>query len=227
MCLKIRALILTVLVAAAGSAAGAPTVGDTYVYRVINAYNNEVRGEVTYRVDAVDAGRVTLSVTPDRPSLGAPRTDVLAGDANWLRHPLINHDVPVEYDFSPAFPAYVVPLDGGKSWSMRVSATEAASGRRRSVRVDGDVVGSERITTPAGAFDTIKVKRRIYAGDFESSRMETNITETDWYAPALGRSVRTERNSGYIDQQQCANRGTCSPVRGDWDVFELVGYSGK
>ena len=224
---NIRAVFFSVCAAVAGVAGAAPSVGDTYVYRVINAYNNEVQGEVAYRVDRVDAGQVTLTAAPDRPSLGAPHTDVLASDANWLRHTLINHDMPVEYGFSPAFPAYVAPLDAGKSWSTRVSAVEPVSGLRRSVRVDGDVLGAERITTPAGAFDTIKVRRRVYAGDFESSRMETNITETDWYAPALGRAVRTERNSGYIDQQKCANRGPCTPVRGDWQVFELVSYSGK
>ncbi len=225
MSLSIPALRFVVLLAAAPVAAvAAPAVGDTYVYRVTNAYNNEVQGQVTYRVDKVDAGQVTLSVTTDRPSLGTPHTDVLASDANWLRHPLINHDMPVEYDFSPAFPAYVAPLDAGQSWSTRVNATNPASGRRNSVRVDGDVVGSERITTPAGAFDTIKIKRRVYAGDWEAFRNETNIAETEWFAPALGLAVKTDRNSGYIDQQRCAARLACTPRRGDWFVYELVSY---
>ena len=208
-------------------AAAASAVGDTYVYRVINGYNNEVVGQVTYRVDKVDAGQVTVSVTPDHPALGQPHTDIRASDANWLRHPLINHDVPVEYTFSPAFPAYVAPLDAGKCWSTRVSATNPATGRRNSVRVDGNVVGSERITTPAGSFDTIRVKRRVYAGDWEPFKNETNIDETEWFAPALGRAVKTDRKSGYIDQQRCATRGACTPTRGDWFVSELASYGRK
>ena len=159
-------LFIVLMVASTVAAVAAPAVGDTYVYRVINAYNNEVQGQVTYRVDKIDAGQMTLSATPDRPALGSPHTTILSSDANWLRHPLINHDIPVEYTFSPAFPAYMAPLDAGKSWSTRVNATDPASGRRTSVRVDGDVIGNERITTPAGAFDTIKVKRRVYAGDW-------------------------------------------------------------
>jgi hypothetical protein len=120
----------------------------------------------------------------------------------------------------------MAPLDSGKSWSTRVSATNPASGRRTSVRVDGDVLGTERITTPAGAFDTIKITRKVYAGDWETFTMETNIVETDWYAPALGRPVRTERNSSYMDQQRCGKpAGACTPVRGDWFVFELVKYN--
>ena len=45
---------------------------------------------------------------------------------------VINHDRPVEYEFSPPFPNYVFPLDAGKSWSLRVSATNPASGQRNS-----------------------------------------------------------------------------------------------
>ena len=225
----VRTLLYFVLIVpAALTAAAAPGVGDQYVYRVINAYNGEVVGQVAYRVDKVDAGQVTVAVTPDNPSLGLPHTDILASDGNWLRHPLINHDKPVEYTYSPAFPAYVAPLDAGKSWSTRVSATTPERGRPNSVRVDGDVVGNERITTPAGSFDTIKVKRRVYAGDWEAFSMETNIVETDWFAPALGRPVRTDRNSSYMDSQQCSKPGFgCTPVRGDWHVYELVSYNRK
>jgi hypothetical protein len=222
----IRAFLFVILVDA-GAVIAAPAVGDAYVYRVINAYSHEVRGQLTYQVDNINAGQTVYSVVPDRPSLGLAHTEVITNDGNWLRHPLINHDMEVEYSFSPPLPAYAAPLDAGKSWSARVSATNAA-GRRNSVRVDGDVIGRERVTTPAGTFDTVKVKRRVYAGDWEAFTMETNIVVTDWYAPALGRPVKTERNSGYIDSQKCGRASpACSPVRGDWDIFELVSYVGK
>jgi hypothetical protein len=205
----------------------APAAGDTYVYRVTNAYNHEPRGTVTHRVETVDAERVTISVSPDNPLLGARRTDVFSKDGNWLQHPLINHDKPVEYNFSPAFPAYVVPLDSGKSWSIRVNATNSSSKRGASVRVDGNVVGTESIVTPAASFDTIKIKRTIYAGDWETFTSETTIVETEWYAPALGRPVRIERTSGYLDPQRCAASSACTPIRGDWDLIELVSHTRK
>jgi len=208
-------------------AVAAPTVGDTYVYRVSNAYNNETRGQLTYRVDNIDSDRITVSVTPDQPSLGLPYTNVSTRDGNWLRHPLINHDASVEYTFSPAYPAYMTPLDTGKSWSTRVRATSPNSARNNSVRVDGEVLGPERITTPAGVFDTIKVRRRVYAGDWGTFTSETTIIETDWYAPALGRPVRTERVSSYLDPQKCGASSACTPIRGDWDVFELSNFNRK
>jgi hypothetical protein len=221
---KMLALVATgALVAAAAVPAGAaPAAGDTYVYRLINGYNNEVRGQVRYRIDKVDADRITVSVSADIPSLGIARTDVITPDGNWLRHPVTNHDQPVEYEFSPAFPAYVFPLEPRKSWSVRINAVQPATGRRNSVRVDGNVVGAERITVPGGSFDTIKVRRRVYAGDWDGFRFETNIMETDWYAPQFARPVKSESTSNYMQPDRCVEYHACTPILGDWNVLELV-----
>ena len=197
----------------------APVVGDTFVYRVINGYNNEERGQVSYRVDSADPQRIVMSVSSDNPGLQLARTLVFTAEGNWLRHPVINHDRAVDYEFSQAYPAYDLPLDQGKQWSNRVNAVNPASGKTHSVRVDATVIGAERIRVPAGEYETIKIKREVYAGDTDYNLRETNIVEMDWYAPALGRSVRVARSSAYIDQ----SRGRRNQlVRGDWDIFELV-----
>jgi hypothetical protein len=222
---SLLACIVLALIAMSSSAVAAlPAAGETYVYRVTNGYNNVAVGKIQYRVDKVEADRVALSVTTDVPALGVARTEIYDKDGNWLRHALTNHDQPVDYEFAQPYAAYALPLDAGKSWSVRVSATNPATGRRNSVRIDGDVVGSERITVPAGAFDTIKIKRRVYAGDWGSFTLETNIYETEWYAPALGRAVRSESKSEYIDTSRSRSGGTFSGpvINGDWNVFELV-----
>ena len=124
------AAALFAFAAASPAVAAPPAVGDTFVYRVINGYNSEVRGHLRYRVDAVHVDRVMITATSDTPSLGPPQTHSYTLEGNWLRHPLINHDQPVDYEFSPAYAAYEVPLDAGKSWSVRVNATAPLSGRR-------------------------------------------------------------------------------------------------
>ena len=216
-------LFLVVLVLpTARVGAASPVAGDTYVYRVLNAYNHEARGQIRYHVDKVDADRIIVSVTTDTPSLGSAHTEIYTTDGNWMRHPVTNHDQPVDYEFATPYPAYVLPLEIGKSWSVRVNATDPATGKRNSVRVDGEVLGAERISTPAGAFDTIKVRRKVYAGDWDAFRQETNITEIDWYALALGRPVRSESYSGYMDPSRCSSTSTCTPIRGDWSVLELL-----
>ena len=208
-------------------------VGDIAVYRIRNAYNGEPLGETQYRVDKIDGGRVAVAVTTTPPSAGLPHTAVYTADGNWLRHPLRNHDQAIEYDFDPPLPAYALPLEAGKTWSASVNATNPVTKRTTRVRVDGEVLGSERINTPAGAFDVVKIRRRLYAGDWDGFLRETNITEFDWYAPALDRSVRLEINSNWIDGSRSPGGGGIMGggifggnqlMRGDWHVYELIGY---
>ena len=199
----------------------ASTPGDSYVYQLVNAYNKETIGRVQHQVDQANANRVALSVSPDSAATGWARTEVYTGEGNWLRGPIESHGVSEDYEFATAFPAYVFPLDPGKSWSVRVNATVPGTGARRSVRVDGRVLGTERIRVPAGEFETIKVQRVVYPGDADFGRTETRIIETDWYAPKLGRPVRTERRSEWLDLTQCGMMGGCD-FRGAWIVTELV-----
>lgn len=209
-------------------AAAAPVSGDTYVYRLVNGYSKEPRGHLRYRVDRVDAGSVTVAVTPDNAAAGFERTEVYTTDGNSLRRLMESHGEKVEYLFSSAYPAYVFPLEAGKTWSVRVNASVPGAARVRSVRVDGKVLGVERIRVPAGEFDTVKVRRLVYPGDADFNLPETKIIETDWYAPALGRTVRTETRSEFLDLSRCNERASCVHY-GDWDVVELVdaGRRGK
>lgn len=202
----------------------AAATGDAYVYRVVNGYNNEARGTVRYQVEKSAADRVEVAVTTDTPSAGSARTEIYTGNGNWLRHPLASHDQLRDFEFSTALPVYVPgnPTDG--SWSTRVNAVDPATGRRNSVRVDGQVLGNERITVPAGTFDTVKIQRRTYVGDWDGFLRETHIEETDWYAPALGRPVRSDSKSTWQDNSRCT-RGGCPWFRGDWNITELAEFS--
>jgi hypothetical protein len=199
--------------------AAPPAAGDTYVYRVMNGYNNESRGQVSYRVDKAEADHIIMSVTADTPVLQHAPTEIDAPDGKWLRHALINRDQLVDYEFAPAYPSYEFPLDPGKQWSTRVNAINSATGKRNSVRIDAKVIGNERIRVPAGEFDTIKIQRAVYAGDADYHLSETTISEMDWYAPALGRSVRRASNSAYRDRSLGPRNQV---IRGDWNVYELV-----
>lgn len=201
------------------AAAATPAPGDTYVYRIIDGYNQEPRGQVSYRVDKTEANRLFLSVSTERDGATLAATEVITTEGNWLRHAVINRDRAVDYEFAQAFPAYALPLEDGKQWTQRVDAVDPQSGKTRSVRVDAAVVGNERIRVPAGEFDTIKIRRQVYAGDAEYNLRETTISEMEWYAPALGRSVRIATDSAYRDTA----RGPRNQViRGDWSIYELV-----
>jgi hypothetical protein len=214
------AVSVAALIAATPVQAAAPATGDAYVYQLTNGYSKEILGRIRYEVDRTAADRVVFLVTPDTSAAGVQRTEIRTPQGNWLRGLLESHGVPVEYEFTTAYPAFVFPLDPGKRWSVRVNATVTGPTRNRSVRVDGLVVGTERIRVPAGEFDTVKIKRMVYPGDADFRTAETQIVEFDWYAPALGRAVRTERRSTWIDIS-CHEDGVCDG-RGEWSVLELV-----
>ena len=217
-CLALAALALGF---ASGAAFAEPAVGDTVVYRLINGYNQQVRGHLENRVDKVDASGVTVTVTPDSPHAGSGVTKLFTRDGNWLRHPVESHGAKVMYKFATPYPAYVYPLEPGQSWSVRVRASVAGETRTRSVRIDGKVLLAERIRVPAGEFDTLKIRRLVYPGDPNYDQMETQIIEFEWYAPALKRAVRLERRSEWIDPGRCGMIAGCD-FHGDWDVLELV-----
>jgi hypothetical protein len=210
-----------VLLVTGTASAAAPEVGDAFVYRVVNAYSKEVRGQLRYEVSRVGPDRIDFGVTPDNAETGTARTEAYTKEGNWLRAPLESHGQPVEYEFSPAYPALVFPLEAGKSWSLRVKATVAGDSRGRSVRVDGKVLGAERVRVPAGEYDALKIHRLVYPGDPVEFLLETRIEEIDWYVPALGRVVRTERRSDWMDMSKCTRAGGCG-FRGNWNVIELV-----
>ena len=208
-----------------------PHVGDRYVYLVRNGYNGEPVGQVEYRIESAVRDHYVAEVSPSAVYPGQPRTEMFLFDGNWVRHALSSHDQQIEFEFNPPFPVYAFPLEPRRSWSQRVNARNPATGRVISVRVDGEVLGGERIVTSAGEFDTVRIVRRIYAGDWDGFLTETNISEVEWYAPAIGRAVRLDRNSQWYDTSRSAggnnlwfNQGLL--IRGDWHVFELMNWPG-
>src|SRR5262245_48544298 len=111
-CLCAALAVSISVVSTAGSAP--PVSGDSYVYRLVNGYSNEVRGQLRYQVASVDAGSIAVAVAPDSPGVGPQRVEVYTREGNWLRRPLASHGQQLEYHFSAPYPAYVFPLETGK-----------------------------------------------------------------------------------------------------------------
>lgn len=215
---KCLAAVLAVLCFSAAPAAVA-AVGDAYTYRVTDRYTNEARGDITYQVDKIEGNRVMASVSSQNALVEAGRTAIFTSEGNWVRHAIDSHGIPQTIEFSAESPAYAFPLAVGKRWSMRAPARVPQTGETRGIRIDAEVVGAERIRVPAGEFDTLRIHRVIYAGDANGFEAETRISQTEWYAPALRRAVKTEVRSGYLDMR--IGRGN-RVVRGDWDLYELM-----
>ena len=199
-----------------------PPVGAYWEYAVRDAYTGFSRGSVRYTVARVDADRIVVDVTRD-----GERVDrqLYAPDWNGIEHPLTNLQ---RFRFEPPFPAFEFPLDPGKRWRRIVRATDPATGRSYSVHVHASVGPSRRIKVPAGEFDAIPVMREVYAGNAESFKLQEEIVQTDWFAPAVGNVVVSEATSSHIDTSRSGGgRGRPLRVRGDWLIAELVNHSAR
>ncbi len=202
-------------------------VGDNWAYAFHDGYTKLSKGTLVYRVSAVQGDTVSVEVMHGERLTNERYTR----DWNWLERPMTNLQ---NFRYSPAYAALPFPLEAGKSWRAYVQATDPATGRVNRVRIDGKVLGWERVKVPAGEFDALRIRRLVYAGNFGHFRSEEQIVEFDWYAPRLGRVVRQESSSLYYDTSRGCGKDdppNCQVVRNDWNVAELInhphGTSGK
>jgi hypothetical protein len=83
-----------------------------------------------------------------------------------------------------------MPLQVGLDWRFDSKATNFQSGTAMSVNGQSKVIGTEKLTTSAGTFETFKIEttaRQINANDQTKS---STLTATLWYAPTVNRWVR-------------------------------------
>ena len=216
---------------AQSAAAPAIGVGETWIYSVRDGFTGLDRGTERYRVDQVAGGNITVA----RERMGIEEVQIYDGNWNWLSHRATNLQ---SFNYSPAYQAFDFPLTPGKRWRATLTATDPADGRRFPVHVEGKVIGWERVKVPAGEFDTIKIVRGVFVDYWELSvRGSSQITETEWYAPAVKQSVRREASSKYWSWLGANdNDSGFVRVRGkdgggpqwlldDWLVYELVSYT--
>lgn len=198
----------------------APTVrsGAAWNYIAHDGYTGLPRGTATYRVAAVQGDDVTVEVTHD----SRARTERYTRDWNWRERAMTNLQ---NFRYDPPYAALPFPLTAGKTWRSYVQSTDPATGKVNRVRIDGKVLGWDRIKVPAGEFDALKVRRYVYAGNAAFFKTEERIEEYDWYAPQPGIVVRHEARSEHMDTSMNC-KGQCNVVRGDWLVMELASHGG-
>ena len=214
--------------------APAVSVGDRWTYRVRDGYTGIERGNLTQHVTESGKGSITLAVS----GANGAREEMQVYDPqwNWLRRPATNMQT---FEYSPAYPAFVFPLAPGRTWRERVYATDPADGRRFPVHIEGTVLGWEKVRVPAGEFDALKIRRKVFVDYWQLNvRGRSDIMEYDWYAPAVKQSVRRETASEFLSylysdaagllRVRGGDRGDGGGprfVRDDWLIYELVEYA--
>ncbi len=171
----------------------AAATGDTYVYRISNGYNNEVRGKISYRVDKADADRIEVAVTTDTPSAGAraPRSTRRTATGCATRSPTTISCANTNSRRHCRFTRRrATPADRGRCASTRSIRRPARA------RACGSMAkcwaASASPCPPAPSIPSRSGAASMPAIGTASSAKPTYV-EIDWYAPALGRSVKTRQ----------------------------------
>jgi hypothetical protein len=102
--------------------------------------------------------------------------------------------------FEPALIRYQFPLSSGERWNQRMRDLDHDSRPYGGIERSVTAHGYEKITTPAGAFDAIRLSVLLRLDDETFWRWPTDCTYTVWYAPAVGASVRERKQCWYSEK---------------------------
>jgi hypothetical protein len=165
-------------------------VGDRYAFRRLDLLANRENGRFLDQVSGMDQENVYFN--------NNQKSTDLFGNIN--RAPDGRRWTPYQF--------FIADYQLGKRWSAQFVVTNAA-GVASTISFDLKVLGRERITTPAGSFDTFRVEARG-----QNLSQGTTLIRTFWVAP---QQVR-----GFIAQENITKRGEQTL---EAERIELVGFA--
>lgn len=184
---------------ASGPPVAAPIlkVGDRWIYRGREGFRLGMEWEETHQVTAIDANGITMRVSYEGESLHGDRTEI------WQASGLVKQGALMDIEtrrFAEPLQRYVFPLIPGATWNQWVDNLNETT--RKSGRINRyvHVLGWDRIATPAGTFDAVRMRIFMRLDDEEFWRDATQCNYLVWYAPAVGATVREEKDAIYLEK---------------------------
>lgn len=171
------------------------SVGDAWVYERINRFNNTVISRFSHEITSVATDGVKMKVKStnglDVEGLYTPELNFVSNSSG--------------FSTAPSFKVFAFPLTVGSEWNSRFTRTQPNFSFSGSLKVK--VIGFEKVTTPAGTFDSWVLE---YASISDRGAF---AQERYWYAPAVKRVVQREFEDKYANGQ-----------RNDYYREFLIGY---
>jgi hypothetical protein len=184
------------------------------------------RGREGFRLPTVwEETHAVTSVTPDitvrvtyTGGVKGDRTELLAAPGLVRVGALMDIET---RRFNEPLRRFAFPLTPGESWNQWVENRNDTTHRAGRINRYGQVGGWEKVSTPAGTFDAIRVRVFMTLDDEEFWRSATRCNYLIWYAPAVGAVVREEKDAEYFEK---GDRFDTAPVRAQHTLIELVSY---
>ncbi len=200
-------------------------LGDRWVYQEINRYNGLPLSRTSVTVTAKEPLLVcTVERQLTDTQAGAiarpdqPIEERYAGPWEVIREP--TYDMPL--DFAEPVPLLPEELRPGAALSERTSYTVPGYSSRYRWDQRLNAVGVERVTTAAGTFECLHVRRRIRFDYPDVFRFSSSRIDDLWYASEVNRWVLREWTGDYLHENSLDRIG--ARRREDWVRWELVAY---
>lgn len=200
-------------------------VGDRWLYREINRYNQLPLADVQVTVTASAPLTCSLRRTRSDSTAGEiARPDAVQEEryaGPWAVDLEPTYDLTM--DFAEPMPILPRSLRVGEAQYRETSYTvRGYSGRYRWTQ-HLKATGVERVATPAGNFECLRVQRMIWFDYPDVFRYRSARVDNVWYAPEVNRWVRREWTGDYQHENSLDKMG--SRRREDWVRWDLVAYT--
>lgn len=164
-------------------------VGDSWTYNTIDNWKHVRTNTFTHTVTKVD----NESITADATTNGSAITLKFTREWNPTERP--------DRIYKPNYPMLSFPLQVGKTWDASYEIAWKAGNRKIATSMKGTVVGMEKITTPAGEFNTFKiVLDGTYTGSSVMNTWSGHVSTTIWYSPDVKKTVKVDYDDGYTKE---------------------------
>ncbi len=157
------------------------SIGDSWTYRRIDAYNGLDRGVVTRAVESVTEKGIRV-VT--RHASGAVSEDALFESPGIQISGTLSEDGLIVGTFAPRLRLYDFPLVSGKRWEQQMTRTDSNQSRYY-FTASTQVEGWEEVLLGKRAYRAIIVRRTLRLGSTPVHKGDLHREDLEWYVPEL------------------------------------------
>jgi hypothetical protein len=155
-------------------------VGDRWSYDVKDDATGDLRRAITYvAIESTDK-EITTRVM----ERGKDQPNTVVFNRDWGR---IDNGT---WQTRPSGYGIKKPLEVDKEWRNEANLKNLRTGVTLHASAAVRVAAPEKITTPAGEFDTFRIETKIREVNTKDQTKSSTTTETTWYAPTVNRWVK-------------------------------------
>lgn len=155
-------------------------VGDQWSYDVKDDATGDLRRTITYVATEITDKEITTRAM----ERGKDRPNTVVFSREWGR---IDNGL---WQIRPHGYEIKKPLEVSRDWRNDANSKNLKTGVTLHASAAVKVVGQEKITTPAGEFDTFRIEAKVREVNTKDQTKSSTTSETTWYAPAINRWVK-------------------------------------